>query len=259
MRAMTAYARTDKRRGSAFCEVVLRSLNSKYLEITIHGLPLERVYLEEAIKKAIREKIQRGRIEVYLFYRAPLKQHISVNENLLREYHAKLRRASRGLKIHNTLNINELIALPGVIELRERKCLDDNLVLQAIKEGISRLLSFKNKEGAAIKREIVKNFTRLYRNLTEIKKRRPRPKDENNKEDIEEEISLIAFYLSKLKEAIYAKKKTSKGKQMDFLSQEVLRELNTASAKTKNTKLSYLIVESKSYLERIREQIQNVE
>ena len=82
--------------------------------------------------------------------------------------------------------------------------------------------------------------------------------EENNKEDIDEEISLLTFYAKKLEKEI-SSKQDSKGKAIDFLTQEILRELNAASSKTKKPVLASLIVESKSYLERIREQAQNIE
>ena len=104
------------------------------------------------------------------------------------------------------------------------------------------------------------NLASLRQNIESIKKAVPAPvKEVNGKEDINEEISLASFYLNKLDKTINAKTEKPKGKSLDFLTQEILRELNSASSKTKNRNIAPLIVESKNYLERIREQAQNVE
>jgi len=82
---------------------------------------------------------------------------------------------------------------------------------------------------------------------------------EESTKDIEEEITLILFYINKLQKLVSTKKESFKGKAIDFLTQEILRELNAASSKTKIKRISWWLVETKSFLERIREQAQNIE
>ena len=108
---------------------------------------------------------------------------------------------------------------------------------------------------------MLKNLKRLKENMAQVKKHKPPPQktENNNKEDIDEEVSLISFYINKLESQVNSSKADPKGKAMDFLTQEILRELNSASSKTKRKIVSSLIVESKTYLERIREQAQNIE
>jgi uncharacterized protein YicC (UPF0701 family) len=125
---------------------------------------------------------------------------------------------------------------------------------------LKKLVSFKKEKGRAIEKEISKNLSLLDSNITKIKKNKKKPlKETDGKEDIDEELSLIGFYSQKLKKIISKKKQIRKGKVIDFLTQEILRELNAASSKTKQQILATLIVEAKNYLGRIREQAQNIE
>jgi uncharacterized protein YicC (UPF0701 family) len=156
------------------------------------------------------------------------------------------------------LNISDFFGLPQVISWSEKR-MEENLILSAAKEALSRLLDFKEKQGEIIKQDMAKNLGKIKENIGIIKNNIPQmAKSENGKEDINEEVSLASFYVTDLERKINAKK-ISTGRSIDFLTQEILRELNSASSKTKNRTIAPLIVESKNYLDRIREQAQNIE
>ena len=259
MRSMTAYARVYKKQKEDFLEVTIRSLNSRYCEVLIHGIPQENVFIEDRVRKIIKDKIERGRIEVYILYKKYMQYTVEINEKLIGEYISALNRVSRKFHLSREWKGGDFITLPGVVSLKEDKQFSTNELLEVIKKAAAKLLEFKEKEGKTIAREIVKNFTKLEKNAEEISRLKPREVKEDNKDDIDEEVSLLMFYLKKMKGLIYKKSKKAKGKNIDFLSQEILRELNTASAKTRHSELSYLLVESKNCLEKIREQTQNIE
>jgi uncharacterized protein YicC (UPF0701 family) len=256
---MTAYACVYKRKDSQTLQLILRSLNFKYLEVTIHNLPFHSILLEEKIKRFIRQKISRGKIEVYAVLKGHIDSEIYVDEKVLATYIHQAKKLTKKHKLSTNFNISDFLSLPQVISCSEKRT-EENLILAAAKEGIGRLLEFKEKQGEAIRRDMMHNLAHLHRNIDSIKKTKlSMPQEGNGKEDINEEISLASFYLNKLEKNINAKTYTPKGKSLDFLTQEILRELNSASSKTKNKAISPLIVESKTYLERIREQAQNVE
>ncbi|MDP2923262.1 MAG: DUF1732 domain-containing protein [Candidatus Omnitrophota bacterium] len=259
MRSMTAYACIYKRKNSQTLQLILRSLNFKYLDIAIHNLPFQNIILEERIKRQIRQKISRGKIEVYVFLKGHIASEVYIDEKILATYIHKTKKLAKKYKLDAHFNISDFISLPQVISCSEKK-VEESLILSAAKEGLIRLLEFKEKQGEAIRRDMAENLRRLGENIENIKKIIPTPtKEENGKEDINEEISLASFYLGKVGKSINVKKHIPQGKSLDFLTQEILRELNSASSKTKNKNIALLIVESKNYLERIREQAQNVE
>jgi uncharacterized protein YicC (UPF0701 family) len=246
---MTAYAQVYKSTDSFYLEVILRSLNFKYLQITVHNLPYEKLLLEEKIKNEIKKHIFRGKIEVFLFLRS-LKGNLA---KIYQKYFSSLEEVTRKYNIGVTLNLSDLLHISSSLLYKEIK---DDLVLSAVREGVSKLLRFKEREGRLIKEETKKNLRRLKENVEKINKYKPKEAEE--KEDIDEEISLTLFYVKELEKKINSKTIT-KGKTIDFLTQEILRELNSASSKTKDKKISRLIVKAKDFLEKIREQAQNVE
>ena len=150
--------------------------------------------------------------------------------------------------------------MPQAVVWEEKEKTGAPLVMPALKEAIDKLMEFKRKEGEAIRKEIMANLGKLKNNMEEIKRQKPNAANmENGKEDIDEEISLAMFYIGKMDAAVNSKKGKPIGKTFDFLTQEILRELNAASSKTKKKTPAFLIVEAKNYLERIKEQAQNIE
>jgi uncharacterized protein YicC (UPF0701 family) len=259
MRSMTAYAAVYKKKGTHTLQLILRSLNFKYLDVAIHNLPHQNILLEEKIKKLIKNNIVRGKIEVYVFLKGSLANEIYIEEGNFAKYVAESKRLAKKYNLSQELNVLDFLNLPQVISWKETPG-EETLIVSAIKEGLAKLIQFKQKEGSVIRREVTKNIAKIKENVKVIAANKPLARDQNNdKEDIDEEISLMSFYINKLEKNIQAKNTAYKGKSMDFLTQEILRELNAASSKTKNQTIAYLIVEAKSYLERIREQAQNVE
>jgi len=257
MRAMTAYSTVVKKQGNKIVQVVLRSLNFKYLDIFIHNLPNEDIFVEDKIKKEINKKLSRGRIEVYLFFSQKIKVP-EINEEIIKQYIQKIKVLSKKYKIKNDLDMSDIINLPGVFSSGTEKA-DEKMIMAALKEATDKLIVFKENEGKAIAVEIKKNIKEINESVLRIKHVMPKNFPENDKEDIAEEISLLIFYGDKMLKVITDKQETTKGKKIDFLTQEILRELNAASSKTRNSKIAELIVESKSCIERIREQAQNIE
>lgn len=259
MRGMTSYARAERRKGTLYFEVILRSLNSKYLEIYIHQMPLEKIFLEEAIKKEIKKKINRGRVEVYFVFRSRPRTKLNIDKDLLHQYCVQTKKISAELNIPKSDFLGDILSLPGVIHLEEKNTIDNNLIFSAVKKALTRLLIFKETEGALIRKEMLKNISGIKENAKKIRERNSSPAANGSSKDIEEEMSLILFYASKLEKVIHSRAGSVKGKTLDFLTQEVLRELNAASSKTKTKQASWWLLEAKTFLERIREQAQNVE
>lgn len=260
MKSMTAYATVCKRKDAHTVQVTLRSLNFKYLDIPVRNLPVESILLEEEIKREIKKRVFRGKVEVFVSFSEPKAKKVCIDKGVVAKYISQMKALARKHKVRSDINISDIVGLPQVVFWEQKSGPDRSLIGPAVKEAIAKLLEFKKKEGRVIKKEMLSNLNKLRSNMIRIKASKPQiASSENGKEDIDEEISLSTFYIAKLEKKINSKAQGPKGKAIDFLTQEILRELNAASSKTKKRIPALLIVESKNYLERIREQAQNVE
>jgi uncharacterized protein (TIGR00255 family) len=260
MRSMTGYASLSRSDATHAAQISVRSTNFKYLDITIRNIPAEDIALEEAIKKEIKKRIRRGKIEVYVSCEDSQPKKIVINEKVVARYIKQAKALAKKYKVKADVGISEILALPQAISWQQKKKSNSSLVISLARQALDDLLAFKKKEGAAIEKEMLSNIKRLRENVKKITKLKPAINEmENGREDIDEEISLMSFYIQKLESSIAASVHKTKGKSIDFLTQEILRELNAASSKTKRKEAAILIVEAKNYLERVREQTQNIE
>ncbi|MCK4810418.1 MAG: DUF1732 domain-containing protein [Candidatus Omnitrophica bacterium] len=260
MRSMTAYAYMRRREEKDQVEVVAKAINFKYLDIVVYRLPPEKILLEKKIREMIKGKIFRGRVEIHIFTKVTGGQKASINKSLLYDYFGQLKKVFASLNMANDLTARDLLTLPGLISLEGKVCVKDSLIIRAVNDTIERIVKFREKEGQAIKMAILKHLRDLKNTMRKVEKLKPKAKDKDvSKEDIDEEAALIFFYIKKMVALINDRKKNPKGKMIDFLGQELLKEFNTCASKTKKIKLASLLVEAKNYSERIREQAQNIE
>jgi len=256
MRSMTGYSYIED--PSKNIQITMRSLNFKYLDIFINTNLNQNILLEEKIKEKIKKLISRGKIEVYIYFKNNTK-NIRINRKILEKYIFEIKNLAKEYNLEYDLKLNNLLGLDGVIYKEDLK--SEELILSLLDEALKKLLDFKEKAGEDIRLNMVENLNKVKENILKIKKIKPDKNNlqEENKYDISEEVSLIGFYLEKLNKTINSKKSEPKGKIIDFLTQELLRELNTASSKIVNKEIANLVLESKILIDRIREQAQNVE
>ncbi|MBD3246127.1 MAG: DUF1732 domain-containing protein [Candidatus Omnitrophica bacterium] len=260
MKSMTAYAHVQKQQKGRQLQLILRSLNYKYLDVFVHNLPPEKLYLEETIKREIKKKILRGRVEVFVFLRQEAAGQMKMDDAVVARYMKEIQRISRKYRVRNDVTVRDVLTLPQVIRWEEKKGSSETMLVPALREALKKMDAFKRKEGRVIRTQIKKNVKALKKNVQKIEKIKPKANGgENHREDIDEEVSLMGFYLDRLEKKIGGRAEQPLGKSIDFFTQEILRELNAASSKTKHKQCAALIVESKNYLERVREQAQNIE
>ncbi|RKY38862.1 MAG: hypothetical protein DRP72_00985 [Candidatus Omnitrophota bacterium] len=259
MRAMTGYGQARKKKRGEEADIIIKSLNSKYLDIEFHHLPPQKIALEVKLRKLIEKKIFRGRVEVYLFLKFFSREKAVFNFPLFYDYYRQLTRMAALLKIDGKLSIKDFLSLPGLVRMESSSKGEDNLIIEGEREALARLVEFREKEGKNIKKEILTYLKDLNEIIRKVKKIKPKIGEELGKEDIKEEITLITFYLRRMRRLVNEKSNLPKGKKIDFLAQEILRELNTCMSKTKKVRVASLIVKGKTCAERIREQAQNIE
>ncbi|MCM8773219.1 MAG: hypothetical protein NC820_00545, partial [Candidatus Omnitrophica bacterium] len=140
MKGMTSYAQVQKKAKGLFLEVILRSQNSKYLEIITRQFPPGKLLLEELIKNEISKRINRGKIEIYFSLKSVPKQKLVINNELLSQYFNQIRKIEKMLHISHTSIVNNLLLLPGIIRIEEEDR-DDTVILSVFKEALDKLVA----------------------------------------------------------------------------------------------------------------------
>ena len=289
VKSMTGFAKAEERIKGRILGVEIKSFNHRFFEVTTR-LPPELLIYEEKIKERLKEKIRRGSLNVNFVY-IPQKsvRYLDFDEKLLRKYFQIAEKISEKLGIKNDLNLSHLLNLPGVINYKE-----DNLNLEKewprwrkiLDKAVDRLIKTKLREGKALEKDVLKNISLSENSLKNIKKRRRDILNEYKKKfrekfktitgenlskeklleeaslflrntDISEEIVRIDSHLREMRNLL--KKEEEVGRKLDFIAQEVFREINTLSAKANDYLISREVISIKSAVERIREQVQNLE
>lgn len=271
------------------CE--LRSLNSRFLEISIKT-PLVLKDLEDSIKEIIQKKIQRGRVTCTITLNSsdqPLS-NLKIDSNIVNHYKTLLNQIRKIANINEEVKLEHLLAFKDIISFEEDNTIDENLeksIFKLVADTLNKLHEMRNVEGTNLSKDI---FTRLESIQKELKKIQPLSKknakiefdklhkrllslideqkiDKNRLEyelaiisdrvDITEEIIRLQSHIDLFEQNL--KEGSPVGKKLNFLLQEMHREANTISSKSTLLEISHFIVSIKEDIERIREQIQNIE
>ena len=253
--------------------VELRCTNHKFSETVFH-LPEGLLSLEDKLKKEIEGKIKRGRIYCAINIKGQLAQGIFVNRKLLKNYLHELNSVKKEFKINDGLTLDSLIRLPGILSLKEDKPTGAHIwekLKPIFLQALASLLAARQKEGKALAGLLNKRNALLKKDLAFIKRRfviavksklkNIQAEDERlaflKGADVTEETDRLYFHINNLKHKIT--QGGAVGKELDFITQEMQREANTLAAKSFDLIISGRAVEMKSQIEKIREQVQNIE
>jgi uncharacterized protein (TIGR00255 family) len=253
--------------------VELRSSNHKFLEVVFH-LPDGFLSLEDKIKKEIEGGVKRGRVTCVINIIGAKVSNVSINKGLLRNYILMLRNIKEAFRIKDEISINTLIHLPGVLSLGESRIPKQNLwprLKILVNQALDDLVKMRQKEGRALSGFLKNRAETLRENLAVIKirfqqaiKEKLRHLDTEEERsgflkdtDITEEIERLGFHIRNFKNKL--SKSGPIGKELDFIAQEMQREANTLAAKTFDAPISARVVQIKSQIEKISEQVQNIE
>jgi len=292
MKSMTAYARAEKTADEINVSTEIRSYNSRYLDVSMrimHGYNV----LEDKIKTLISEKIDRGRIEVSLQINDGSEEayNFEINIPKAKAYHNCLVQLKDQVDLHSEITVDLLVREGGVIRTVEidrdmdavwpvvRDCVDEalnNLVEMRKKEGefialdiegrinrIEKSVHLIEKESSDLlyhyQQRLKERIVALTREMVEIDPERITQEAAflADKSDISEEIVRVASHIKQFRTIMNSEEPA--GRKLNFLLQELHREFNTMGSKTEKAHVSHTIVEVKSELEKIREQLQNVE
>ena len=291
MNSMTGFGRADAAgEGVTWC-VEISSVNRKQLEV-VAGLPRELSELEQAVRNEVAGHCSRGRVNVHV--RCDTAHgggaRLKVDEALARQYAAAYESLGDVLNRPDLRELLDPSRWPGVIEL-ERTTVEPEtawpLIEKALRDALKPFIAMRAAEGENLKRDIRSRLDKLESLLEGIKAKAALvpeahrkalmqrlhdaglPIDLNDERlikeialyadrcDISEELTRARSHLDQFNK--YLASKEAMGRSMDFLTQELGREINTMGSKANNAELAHLVVAAKSEIEKVREQIQNVE
>ena len=272
--SMTGFGRADvDARGVGRISVEIRSTNHKFLETVLH-MPAGFLSLEEKIKKEIEGHVSRGRIVCVVTIVAEESHDVVINHGVIAKYLSAVKEIKRKHRISEDASMNTLLRLPGVFTLSESfgaqnkmwPCIK-TMVLKATKA----LVVMRMKEGKALAVVLKGTAQKLRSHVAAVKARQQKVVDDRKaaflsdeekssflkSSDIAEELDRLAYHVGNLIDKL--RKGGVIGKELDFIAQEMQRETNTIGAKSCDAGISGMVVEMKSFIEKIREQVQNIE
>jgi uncharacterized protein (TIGR00255 family) len=269
---MTGFGRQNFSSPQAKGFIEIRSLNHKYFDIVFH-LPQGFGIFEERLKRLLHSRISRGRVTVSLVFTSRPEDKITVRQDIAKNYLKTFKSLNKSLHLKSDLGLSSVITLPGVIRCEDTQVSPDDLwpcVEKAANAALSNLLKLRRREGDALRRDIGEKIKRINAALRIFPPRikeiaAGKKKILSHEEfsaflrasDINEELTRLSYHLNTLKSKLSDGK--GAGKEMDFISQELQREINTIGAKLLDKTVSETVIRIKSLVEKIREQLQNIE
>jgi len=270
--------------------VEIKSINHKYCDIGIR-LPRSLNGIEYKIRQEVANRISRGKLDVYIEFRDNSADESSVclNKELAKVYIKDLKELGQETGIDYNLNIIDIAKMPDVLKRDDES--DEDLIFNevsvALKEAIDKFLDMRDFEGSKLKEDIEKRLDVLEGKIAEIVEKSTGLVDEyitkleerikemlrtdvvdesrlaqevviySDKVSVEEEITRLKSHVSQFRKLL--QEPSPIGKKLDFLTQEINRETNTIGSKTSSLEVTNLVVDLKTEIENIREQIQNIE
>ena len=287
MESMTGYAFLEKNSDQFSFSVEIKTLNSRYLE-TFINLPKIIRNEEIEIQKMIKTNFERGKVEINVdIYDWNTSRNVILNGELIKKYYSELKKIHKALKIQDPLGLDPILKLDGVSQ-RERSSLSSKSrkeIYGAIALAIKKTKEMRYKEGMATKKDIlnsiseISKISNIIRNsaktvssnkVNELKKRIEKISEVKidevrlyseiaimaDKLDINEEVVRLKDHIKKFK--YIANQNQQIGRKLDFLAQEMFREINTISSKSNNSEISHMVVDIKNHIDKIREQCRNI-
>jgi len=291
IRSMTGFGRRQAPWYDGSVTVEMRSVNHRFLEIASR-LPRPLSHLEDSFKKAIQQRCARGRIDITVTVQGGKGRTGSVNldQPLAKQYHEALRSLKKSLKLSGSIDLALMAGLRDVVSISDQPTEDPKLaktVQQLTTKALTDLEEMRTCEGKALAEDMRARIQTIRRHQTLIAGRSPLLAQETfnrmkvrvekllgseipdpsrlyqelalyaDRGDITEEIVRLDSHMIQFEETL--NRTESVGKTLDFLLQEIGREVNTIGSKANDAEIAGHVVQMKAELERIREQVQNVE
>jgi uncharacterized protein (TIGR00255 family) len=288
--SMTGYGSGSAQKDDLTVSVEMRTVNHRYLDLHVR-LPREYLFLEGGIQQQLRSALDRGRVEVNASIQNTGPAAFLVNSGLVKGYLEAVGRLQQEFEFQDSLDLKSLLSLPGI--LQNRDTVSENagaiaeLVGLGVKEALEGVLRMRRKEGAALRTDMLRNLSAVETSVSAIQEVASGSAAEYlqklqerlaqllpqggidpqrlaqeaallaDKCDISEEIARLKSHIEQYRLLVDGEEKA--GKKLDFLLQEFQREANTILSKSGSLEISRNAIAIKADIEKLREQVQNVE
>ncbi len=290
--SMTGFGNSKIERDGREISVEIRALNHRYLDINTR-VPRTIAFVEEDVRNIIKGHLSRGRVDIHIDYINTGESLLEVEPNrpLIDSYLKAFAEIEREYNIRNDITMNSLLNISDMFLVSQESEDEEfirSLIHDAMDEAISSLIDMRSIEGEKLKKDILKRADHIYNVINQIELRAPVVVDEYreklndrleeilspgldfdynrfnmevayfaDRSSITEEIIRLYSHIDQLQ--VILKAEGPIGRKLDFLVQEMNREANTIGSKSNDLHITNLVVDLKSELEKIREQVQNIE
>jgi uncharacterized protein (TIGR00255 family) len=288
MKSMTGYGEASHQNKHAKITVQVRSLNHRHLDLQLR-VPREYLGFEEEIRKSLRETVSRGRIELFI-NRTSVPGHareVELDEELLGKYLKAIQRAKNKFHLKGEIGVSIFSSVPDLLRVRDTEVnprMEKQALFIAVRSALQKLEDSRIREGRHLRMDMQSQLRRLKSTAGDLEKHANQfapwltkmsaagrsdeaaTKVGNEaveaggaafKGDINEEVVRLKTHIAAL--GTILQETDAVGKKIDFILQEIQRELNTISAKVPLLAVVQLVLQGKERVEKIREQTQNVE
>lgn len=291
IQSMTGYGRATTRTRAGSVTAELRSTNHRYLEID-QRLPNGLTALQGRITEVIQKRVRRGRVEVLVFVQSPQwdRRRVTFDEPLMQRYHGALLDLKGKFGLKGAVTLDHLLALPQAVTVSEERIPTEQIwepIRRTAEAAVDALVRTRRREGARLVADLRRQMHHIEQHVRAIKARLPKAQEQQQRYlrervreilgpkvpqstarleevialvkdvDIHEELVRLDSHLSHMRQTLAGQQFV--GKQLDFIAQELTRETNTVGAKVNDPHAARHVVEIKGCIEKIREQVQNLE
>lgn len=288
---MTGFGQAEEKIDQTTISIEIKTVNHRFLDFSFK-MPREFLALEDAVKKKIRQYFNRGRIELFINISGDgiRSKSIQVNWDLLNQYLNALEEIKNQKSISGDIEFEDILQLEGIFIENEEGNVDESLkekLLTTLEEVLQKVQSMRQEEGKALKKDVLSRIDEVKRLTNELKEHIPAYQEEYrvkikerikehlsegqqdesrivqevailvDKADISEEITRLLSHTEQVQDTLELHQPI--GRKLDFIAQELLRETNTIGSKSNNIQISKIVVALKSEIEKIKEQVQNIE
>ena len=291
IRSMTGFGRGDCQEDGKEFQVEIKTVNHRYSDVFIK-MPRQIGFLEEKVRDMVGKAVSRGKIDVYITYNnfGDDSKCVMFDEALAKTYISAVEALRDKFSLRDDISVSLISKYPDVLKVEQAEEDEDKLWLllkAAVENALSSLITMREIEGEGLKTDLLARALYIEKILREISLRAPdvvkeyklkletRIKDlldQQNMDEsrlaieiaifadrcsIDEEIVRLGSHLSQMREALNIQQPI--GRKLDFLIQEMNREINTIGSKANDLAITRNVVEIKSEIEKMREQVQNIE
>ena len=291
LRSMTGFGAAETENESYKVHVEVKSVNQRFLDLAFHMPRLLNVW-EDELRNRIKEKAARGKMDVYvtLVDKREMEACVRVNHGLAKGYHGALNEISDLLHLPRNGDVTAIAAYPDVLVMEERTSLEgcEEVLFPALEQALESLDAMRQREGMNIQQDFQQRLAELESMVDKVSALAPeiveayrqrlqkmmaelladKDFDETriiqetalyaDKVNYTEEIVRLKSHFQQFRQMVAAAEGPV-GRKLDFLIQEMNREANTIGSKANNAAAAQIVVDIKSEIEKIREQVQNIE